>query len=63
MNINPMPRSGPVPNHDPIHRAPRPSVMKGMNATSASGAIRKAVSGDAAFSISWENPKTRPCRS
>lgn len=34
-----------------------------MNTDSASGAIRKAVSGEAAFSTSWAKPNTRPWRS
>ena len=63
VNMSASPRSGPVPNQSPIQSAPRPSVMNGMNTASASGAMAKAVSGDAAFSTSWANPNTRPWRS
>ena len=58
-----IPRVGPVPNQPPIQSAPRPSVMNGMKANCVSGLMRNAVSGDAACSTLWANPKTRPCRS
>ena len=63
MNTSAMPRSGPVPNHGPIHRAPAPSVMNGIMTNCVSGATRNAVRGDAACSTLCANPKTRPCRS
>ncbi len=61
-NTSASPRSAPVPNQAPIHFAPQPSVMKGMKTNWASGAIRNAVSGEAACSTLWANPKTRPWR-
>ncbi len=61
-NTSAIPRSAPVPNQDPIQSAPLPSVMNGITKNSVSGAMRNAVSGDAACSTLWAKPKTRPWR-
>jgi hypothetical protein len=37
--------------------------MNGMKINWVMGPIRKAVSGDAACSMLWAKPKTRPCHS
>src|SRR3546814_8289477 len=57
-----MPRSGPRPYQSPIASAPHPVVISGTKTNWVSGAIRKAVSGEAASSTDWAKPKTRPCR-
>ena len=61
MKISAMPRSGPVPNHDPMRSASAPSVIDGITQNWAIGPMRNAVIGDAAVSRLWANPNTRPC--
>ena len=51
----------PGPNQVPIASATAPSVMAGITRNWAIGPIRNAVTGEAAVSRLWANPKTRPC--
>ena len=63
VNTSAMPRPTPVPNQPPMRWTPAPVVMNGMNVNWAMGPIRNAVTGEAACSIEWAKPNTRPSRS
>ena len=57
MKISAMPRSGPVPNHDPMRSASAPSVIDGITQNCAIGPMRNAVTGEAAVSRLWREPE------
>src|SRR5687768_12796883 len=60
VNRSASPRSAPVPNQLPMSFTPSPVVMNGMKTNCAIGPIKNAVIGDAACSMLWAKPNTRP---